>query len=371
MMTSMEPRVSHPRNTNPIRQSCQHCFLLVKWIPVVFIMSIIAWSYYAYVYELCILTVNSVLDQIIYLAGYHLIFVIFMWSYIKTIFTDVGGVPPEFKLPQSLYDRLNEADSEGTTRQLLDSFARNLPVSNTTMNGAARYCEKCYHVKPDRTHHCSVCRKCVPKMDHHCPWVNNCVAFKNYKFFVLFLGYGLIYCIFISLTSLQYFVAFWKFTSQGHLEGMGKFHILFLFFVAVMFAISLGSLFSYHCYLITKNRSTLESFRAPIFHSGPDKDGFSLGRYNNFQEVFGDNKALWFLPIFTSMGDGLKFPIRSMTCYEAMGNTQQSLGDGVTFPQRCLDEDSQQLLASNQRWSDTESPPPERHQVTELDVRIL
>lgn len=98
---------------------------------------------------------------------------------------------------------------------------------------------------------------------------------------------------------------------------MGKFHILFLFFVAVMFAISLGSLFSYHCYLITKNRSTLgkkqtlrlnellkfspivESFRAPVFHSGPDKDGFSLGMYNNFQEVFGDNRALWLLPVFT------------------------------------------------------------------------
>jgi hypothetical protein len=95
-----------------------------------------------------------------------------MWSYYQTIFADVGGVPPEvikfdhliitfkyigrlsknnygfiifnickflscfqFKLPQSLFDRLNQADSEGTTRQLLDSFSRNLPVSNLTVNG--------------------------------------------------------------------------------------------------------------------------------------------------------------------------------------------------------------------------------------------
>lgn len=41
-----------------------------------------------------------------------------------------------------------------------------------------------------------------------------------------------------------------------------------------------------------------ESFRSPIFQSGPDKHGFSLGKYNNFVEVFGDDKLKWFLPVF-------------------------------------------------------------------------
>lgn len=46
--------------------------------------------------------------------------------------------------------------------------------------------------------------------------------------------------------------------------------------------------------------SFTEAFRTPIFRiGGPDKNGFNLGRCNNIQEVFGDNKKLWMLPMFT------------------------------------------------------------------------
>ncbi|CAL8311516.1 unnamed protein product [Merluccius merluccius] len=77
-----------------------------------------------------------------------------------------------------------------------------------------------------------------------------------------------------------------------------------------MFCISILSLFSYHLWLVGKNRSTIEAFRAPVFRTGSDKNGFSLGFRKNVAQVFGDQKKYWPLPLFTSQGDGLIFPTR-------------------------------------------------------------
>ncbi|XP_015514694.1 palmitoyltransferase ZDHHC15B-like isoform X6 [Neodiprion virginianus] len=302
---------------------CWWCLKAVKWIPVVFILTVVFWSYYAYVVQLCYYAIESYVQKAFYLFFFHILFLLFLWSYWQTVFTDLGRVPDKFRIPPAEMEKLQQPVSEEAQRQILEQFAQDLPITNRTIKGAIRFCEKCQLIKPDRAHHCSVCGTCVLKMDHHCPWVNNCVGFHNYKFFMLFLAYALLYCMFIAGTSLEYFVKFWK----GQLDGVGKFHLLFLFCVALMFAVSLTSLFFYHCYLILHNRSTLEAFRPPMFRTGKDKDGFSLGRYNNFQEVFGDNSRLWFLPVFTSLGDGNVYPVRSQhqvgsNTYNSMGSTQ-------------------------------------------------
>lgn len=58
------------------------------------------------------------------------------------------------------------------------------------------------------------------------------------------------------------------FPSQNALpDTQAKFHILFLFFSASMFSVSLASLFIYHCWLVCKNRSTLGRWRPPHPHA--------------------------------------------------------------------------------------------------------
>lgn len=168
------------------------------------------------------------------------------------------------------------------------------------------------------------------------------------------------------------------FPQNGLPDTQAKFHILFLFFSASMFSVSLASLFIYHCWLVCKNRSTLgkwctsccfifkvlfhsEAVRAPVFRHGTDKNGFSLGFSKNFRQVFGDEVKYWPVPVFSSLGDGCSFP----TCLvntdpeqppspAGPNATAKSAAEGRQFPSKPLRESQSRLLTSTPSWSDSE-----------------
>jgi palmitoyltransferase len=230
-----------------------------------------------------------------------------MWAYWKTMVAENGRVPVKFKMPREEMQKLEEAETEEAEKEILEIFAQDLPITNCKMTGSIRYCKICQHIKPDRAHHCSSCGECVLKMDHHCIWLNKCISFSNYKFFLLLLGYNLLYYLFIGLTTLSPLIE--CLDNDG--KGIGCYQVILLFFAAFVFLLSLVGLFGLHCYFVLQNMTTLESLRTPIFRTGADGNGFNLGKYKNFQEVFGDNKMIWFLPIFTSLGDGSSFAVRA------------------------------------------------------------
>ncbi|XP_069468683.1 palmitoyltransferase ZDHHC15 [Ambystoma mexicanum] len=285
------------------------CQRVLSWIPVLIITLVVLWSYYAYVFELCIVTLENTLERVAYLLAFHVVFVLFVWTYWMSIFTLPSQPTKKFLLSYADKERYDNEERPDAQKQILCEAAKKLPVYTRTGSGGIRFCDRCQVIKPDRCHHCSVCGMCVLKMDHHCPWVNNCVGFSNYKFFLQFLGYSLLYCTYIASTVLKYFLLFWIGTLEN---SRSKFHILFLLFVSVMFFVSLLFLFGYHCWLVSRNRSTLEAFSPPIFQNGPDKNGFHLGIRKNLQQVFGTNRRLWFIPVVSSLGDGLSFPMRSL-----------------------------------------------------------
>uniref|UniRef100_A0A8D2JAI7 Palmitoyltransferase n=1 Tax=Varanus komodoensis TaxID=61221 RepID=A0A8D2JAI7_VARKO len=303
------------------------CQKVLAWVPVAFIALVVAWSYYAYVVELCVSLI-----PIVYLVIFHLSFVMFVWSYWKTIFTSPASPSNEFCLSKTDKEQYEKEERPESQQEILRRAAKDLPVYTTTTSRAIRYCDRCQLIKPDRCHHCSACDLCVLKMDHHCPWVNNCVGFSNYKFFLLFLFYSLLYCLFVAATVLQYFIKFWtRFL-------ISKFVQFVLFFVC-------GT----------------EAFRAPMFRNGPDKNGFSLGCSKNLREVFGDEKKYWLLPIFTSLGDGCNFPTRlvimdpEQLTVSSQNEPVKSSCPSQAFPTRPLSESQNRLLASENQWVETSS----------------
>ncbi|XP_041622190.1 palmitoyltransferase ZDHHC20 isoform X3 [Vulpes vulpes] len=241
------------------------CQRSVGWVPVLFITFVVVWSYYAYVVELCVFTLSGNGENgkaVVYLVAFHLFFVMFVWSYWMTIFTSPASPSKEFYLSNSEKERYEKEFSQERQQEILRRAARDLPIYTTSASRTIRYCERCQLIKPDRAHHCSACDMCILKMDHHCPWVNNCVGFSNYKFFLLFLLYSLLYCLFVATTVLQYFIKFW---TNELSDTRAKFHVLFLFFVSTMFFISVLSLFSYHCWLVGKNRTTIAWVMVAVF----------------------------------------------------------------------------------------------------------
>uniref|UniRef100_A0A8I4A4H2 Palmitoyltransferase n=1 Tax=Callithrix jacchus TaxID=9483 RepID=A0A8I4A4H2_CALJA len=306
------------------------CRRVLSWVPVLVIVLVVLWSYYAYVFELCLVTVLSPAEKVVYLILYHAIFVFFTWTYWKSIFTLPLQPNQKFHLSYTDKERYENEERPEVQKQMLVDMAKKLPVYTRTGSGAVRFCDRCHLIKPDRCHHCSVCAM-----------VNNCIGFSNYKFFLQFLAYSVLYCLYIATTVFSYFIKYWR----GELPSVrSKFHVLFLLFVACMFFVSLVILFGYHCWLVSRNKTTLEAFCTPVFTSGPEKNGFNLGFIKNIKQVFGDKKKFWLIPIGSSPGDGHSFPMRSRN------------------------ESQDPLLANEEPWEDNEDDNRDKKNVSILSA---
>ena len=129
--------------------SCQLCLKGAKWLPVILIVAIVSWSYYAYIVHLCILTVlneNGVVEGVIMAVFYHVFLVPFLVSYWQTVWTKPGRVPSAYNLSMADIDTI-EAASE--PRRALEHLiaTKDLAVATRSLQGEVRYCSECSHIK--------------------------------------------------------------------------------------------------------------------------------------------------------------------------------------------------------------------------------
>lgn len=220
-----------------------------------------------------------------------------------------------------------------------------LAVTPLPARKGKRLCRRCNAFKPKRAHHCSICKRCIIKMDRkwrnlddridvgcrvvrtgsggikvlrlalfigssyarkqptrnhshqhipsfitvpfsdHCPWVNNCVGIGNHKYFLLFVFYTCLSCVYsLTLIAVRFFVCMGR---HGHVRThhitcldrpTQMLTILGLFFEAVLFGLFTSCMMIDQAGVVTTKLTHIDRLK------GGDEGGSSLA---GVVEVFG------------------------------------------------------------------------------------
>jgi len=166
-------------------------------------------------------------------VAFTLVAILAVFAHFQAMTTDPGAVPPD-AIPLEEFIKsanpINNGDIENLDNNNNhisgESSKKTIKNSNGEQQGSSlmvedplmiakpsppprkgrRLCRRCNSFKPKRAHHCSICKRCIIKMDHHCPWVNNCIGIKNHKYFLLFIFYTCLSCLYsLSLVTMRFF----------------------------------------------------------------------------------------------------------------------------------------------------------------------
>ncbi|XP_044507015.1 probable protein S-acyltransferase 1 [Mangifera indica] len=192
---------------------------------------------------------------------------------------DPGIIPRNVQLPE-----LDESFTQSTEWLNDKAFDIKLPrTRDVKINGMSikvKFCETCLLYRPPRASHCSICNNCVQKFDHHCPWVGQCIGIRNYPFFICFISFATILCIYV-------FVFSWKniLRQEGSLLTVMTEDILSVILIAYCFVTVwfVGGLTVFHIYLMCSNQTTYENFRYRYDRKG---NPFNKGVARNLEEIF-------------------------------------------------------------------------------------
>jgi len=209
-----------------------------------------------------------------YSISIYLLFSI-AFNYIMTII-----VPPGYTPRDSDYSQ-EELEHYKGIRQVKRSETYN------------KFCITCRLPKLERAHHCQLCKTCVLRMDHHCPWVNNCVGQNNHRYFILFLLYLMISCIYVCILSIPHVFG-------DIYGGYLPFSTLMSFVLTLTISLALGGLFCWQFYLVMTNQTTIEFLHNRTQSKKAKARGevynnpYNLGIPNNLREFFKVTDRPWY-----------------------------------------------------------------------------
>ncbi|KAJ3437850.1 palmitoyltransferase zdhhc16 [Anaeramoeba flamelloides] len=159
-----------------------------------------------------------------------------------------------------------------------------------------RWCSICNKVKPPRTRHDRISNSCVLRLDHFCPWLNNTIGYHNHKFFILFLIYlsiGCLYAIYLTFPSFLQELGFSSSTKP--VEGK----LVFVCILCISTLVGVLFLTGWHFFLLLTNQTTIEFYlfqalKAEAIANGRTfQNPFDLGYRKNFEQFFDLQNKTW------------------------------------------------------------------------------
>ncbi|KAJ3557634.1 hypothetical protein NM688_g1366 [Phlebia brevispora] len=253
---------------------------------------------------------------------------------------DVTAIPPVTTARAQAED--NKTDNSVTRARSSDESRTRVPMMYTRapptspiLRPEYRYCQRDGFVKPPRAHHCRACGTCILKYDHHCPWIGQCVGAHNHKFFVHFLQWAMIFCMWTFATLVAGTV---NMNRNSSIDP----EFIVVIALAALFILFTSVLLVTHIRLIILNQSTVDTLKAQNMKEREkavlarmfawyqfgekrkmkkkwddewgaiDTEGniWWLGSdRKNWEAVMGTSVWQWFLPIGRSPTDGINWPI--------------------------------------------------------------
>ena len=106
-----------------------------------------------------------------------------------------------------------------------------------------RKCITCDIIRPPGASHCRICDNCVQGFDHHCYYISNCVGKRNHKMFYLFLFFGSICGIEVSI--FNFITIYHVFIAKAHETIFILYKSNKYLFILSVFLMSISLIYSY------------------------------------------------------------------------------------------------------------------------------
>eukprot|EP00632_Arachnochrysis_sp_CCMP2950_P008047 CAMPEP_0185716358 /NCGR_PEP_ID=MMETSP1164-20130828/42597_1 /TAXON_ID=1104430 /ORGANISM="Chrysoreinhardia sp, Strain CCMP2950" /LENGTH=441 /DNA_ID=CAMNT_0028383973 /DNA_START=91 /DNA_END=1416 /DNA_ORIENTATION=- len=176
------------------------------------------------------------------------------------------------------------------------------------------FCRYTHGPKAPRAHFDHVTKKLVLNMDHYCPWMFNVVGYANYRYFVLFLVWVALACLYgVAITAFPFLaMANGGATGTAHtltsLVGVTRAHrptskharsaVMFTFVLALSVGIAVAILGGWHVFLTLTGQTTIEFYGNHTLRQRAKQRGlvfrnpYDRGLVQNWRHVFGPRHPL-------------------------------------------------------------------------------